>query len=577
MTQAGEENRQLLKRIEQEFDHSGGKLALSKSEFTAFFKLKKEDTTKIIEKLIATGRYSFIKDLDERTEQEVERIQVHPVYARNYWIRSILDRHEANALIEIGALLEFPINSGIRHLEEVVDRHAIRLKLSRQRLTSLPDTIGDFPYLTELKLQDNRLESLPDTIGNLQSLQELYLHHNKLKYIPETIGNLKTLEVLDLAHNALDHLPDSIGSLRSLRILDLDNNQLSSLPDVFSGMKSLRAVRLRHNKGIGHYSLPKTLLRLPYLLKLLVGRENIIESDIDEIIRKKEEREKELHREEQFLHSFEKKFGLDNASIKKKEISVDFFINHVLPEVIVINLTEGDSDEGWYLYIETMAKDNLQEVRSGKKSYTVTFAGIGFNIREMRWDKVDTFVYYIGKYDPDLRFRGFPLRTIENPISHDKVIEDIREEQERVSEGIWFQDMTLKEIKKTESRAFRRGWIETLELTDDFLTEEFHRIEARGYPDYFSRDEIEHILEYLKDTYYSRSHVYEVDVDPPYTRKQSREDFYKGAKYSSEHLTRRIKFDINCLADAKQFLKDIKREKTYLKRPRRSVENVDYK
>ncbi|MGH9718641.1 MAG: hypothetical protein ACRD8O_00380, partial [Bryobacteraceae bacterium] len=57
---------------------------------------------------------------------------------------------------------------------------ATRLDLQAQRLTELPDTIGELGELQHLDLTDNGLLALPDSIGKLAHLQTLTLTNNRL-------------------------------------------------------------------------------------------------------------------------------------------------------------------------------------------------------------------------------------------------------------------------------------------------------------------------------------------------------------------------------------------------------------
>ena len=99
--------------------------------------------------------------------------------------------------------------------------------LGDNKLTILPDTIGNLSQLKLLWLYNNKLNTLPDTIGNLSQLKELYLGDNNLTTLPDTIGNLSQLNILYLDNNNLTTLPDTIGNLSQLTYLSLYNNRLS--------------------------------------------------------------------------------------------------------------------------------------------------------------------------------------------------------------------------------------------------------------------------------------------------------------------------------------------------------------
>jgi len=58
----------------------------------------------------------------------------------------------------------------------------------------------------------------------------LCLSHNKLTELPDEIGELACLERLELGFNELTSLPQSIGQLADLSELNASNNQIFALP-----------------------------------------------------------------------------------------------------------------------------------------------------------------------------------------------------------------------------------------------------------------------------------------------------------------------------------------------------------
>ncbi|MFX1238330.1 MAG: leucine-rich repeat domain-containing protein [Promethearchaeota archaeon] len=168
----------------------------------------------------------------------------------------------------------------IKNLEKVSLLH--ELDLSRNTLTALPDSLGDFKDLQKLQLSVNKLENLPESIGGLVSLHTLNLLGNKLKTLPNSIKNLNKLQHLNLSHNSdlilpeviglLDSLqelhlsgihckvfPESIVNLISLHELEISNNYLYELPTSISKLKNLQRFFLRGN---GLKSLPESLGKL---------------------------------------------------------------------------------------------------------------------------------------------------------------------------------------------------------------------------------------------------------------------------------------------------------------------------
>ena len=147
------------------------------------------------------------------------------------------------------------------------------LDLSRKGLTRLPDDIFDgFTNLKKLYLYYNRLTKLPESIGNLTNLEILWLEHNYLTKLPESIGNLTNLEALRLSYNKLTELPDSIGNLTNLEELDLDYNKLTELPEsIGSNLTNLKWLWLNDNDLT---ELPDSIGNLTNLIQLYLFKNN---------------------------------------------------------------------------------------------------------------------------------------------------------------------------------------------------------------------------------------------------------------------------------------------------------------
>ncbi len=143
----------------------------------------------------------------------------------------------------------------------VKNGHVVTLDLGRNRLTSLPESIGNLTSLTNLDLSRNYLTSLPESIGNLTSLTNLNLFNNCITSLPESIGNLKLLTNLNLLKNILISLPDSIGNLKLLKKLNLYDNSLTSLPESIRNLSSLEELDLIKNPIKTLPNLPIDLLK----------------------------------------------------------------------------------------------------------------------------------------------------------------------------------------------------------------------------------------------------------------------------------------------------------------------------
>jgi len=152
--------------------------------------------------------------------------------------------------------------------------HLQKLFLSKNRLTSLPPSIGRLTSLQKLFLSNNKLTSLPPEIGQLRSLRELFLSNNRLTELPAEIRNLTSLQKLSLSNNRLTSLPPEIGQLRSLRELFLSNNRLTELPAEIENLTSLERLNLGSNRLA---YLPPEIGHLRELTKLSLSNNRLTE------------------------------------------------------------------------------------------------------------------------------------------------------------------------------------------------------------------------------------------------------------------------------------------------------------
>ena len=97
-------------------------------------------------------------------------------------------------------------------------------------INEILDGLTVLPNLQRLDLSNNRLTALPESLGNLSNLKYLFLRHNALTALPSSLGNLSELQYLHLNDNALTALPEepfSVGNLPNLQYLNLSNNTLT--------------------------------------------------------------------------------------------------------------------------------------------------------------------------------------------------------------------------------------------------------------------------------------------------------------------------------------------------------------
>lgn len=151
-----------------------------------------------------------------------------------------------------------------------------RLDLSDNLLRDVSFTQADemwsqLEILADLKLSGNKLTSLPSALVAIPSLTTLDLSRNSLRAIRREVVQLwkgrSRLETLDLHANSLTALPEEIHVLfGTLRRLILHQNHLASLPSRISELIRLEELSLSQNQlsgeSVASYPLPEGLLAI---------------------------------------------------------------------------------------------------------------------------------------------------------------------------------------------------------------------------------------------------------------------------------------------------------------------------
>eukprot|EP00752_Nemacystus_decipiens_P011950 g10596.t1 len=123
----------------------------------------------------------------------------------------------------------------------------VNLKLSQNKLRSLPSSICWCRNLEVLEANDNYLEKLPAKLGDMKALKLLRLDVNCLTELPGSMVHLKKLEELCLTSNFFATFPEFAMKIVSLRKLLLGNNQLKKLPYSIGFLTSLETLQLYNN------------------------------------------------------------------------------------------------------------------------------------------------------------------------------------------------------------------------------------------------------------------------------------------------------------------------------------------
>ena len=119
-------------------------------------------------------------------------------------------------------------------------RNLVKLDLSGNEITSLPDSWQLVDQLSELDLSNNQLDKLPRgfCVGSLAaSLKQLDLSGNKISLLPNYFCNLRELITVNVTRNQLKALPPSIGKLTKLKHFQAADNNIQVLPGSFSRLR----------------------------------------------------------------------------------------------------------------------------------------------------------------------------------------------------------------------------------------------------------------------------------------------------------------------------------------------------
>ena len=146
------------------------------------------------------------------------------------------------------------------------------LDVSNNQLEQLASTeLYKLSKLLSLRLSNNRLMSVPDYFVQFRALRTLNLSSNSLREFPDHLCDLTTLVDLDISFNAISSIP-RIGDLKNLDRLIATNNRIKgTFSQSLKDLVNLREIDLRFN-AIANIDI---MAQLPRLETLLMGHNSV--------------------------------------------------------------------------------------------------------------------------------------------------------------------------------------------------------------------------------------------------------------------------------------------------------------
>jgi hypothetical protein len=105
-----------------------------------------------------------------------------------------------------------------------------RLFFTNNEFEKIPAILASCPKLEMISFKANKLQTVAEHVFPLQT-RWLILTDNKISSLPDSMGDLFRLQKFAFAGNQLQKLPNTMKKCKSLELMRLSANQLTSLPD----------------------------------------------------------------------------------------------------------------------------------------------------------------------------------------------------------------------------------------------------------------------------------------------------------------------------------------------------------
>lgn len=121
------------------------------------------------------------------------------------------------------------------------------LFLTNNHFEKIPAILASCPQLEMISFKSNKLTHVDENVLPLQT-RWLILTDNKITKLPDSMGELARLQKFAFAGNQLQKLPDSMKNCVNLELMRLSANQLTTLPDWLFQLPKLAWLAFSGNK-----------------------------------------------------------------------------------------------------------------------------------------------------------------------------------------------------------------------------------------------------------------------------------------------------------------------------------------
>ena len=128
---------------------------------------------------------------------------------------------------------------------------------NNNQFEEFPEVLADCPSLSMVSFKNNKISTIGESALS-PNIRWLILTNNRLTTLPNSIGQLTQLQKCRLAGNQIQCLPDELANCRRLELIRLSANQLQTLPDwlfnlprltwlAYAGNPCSKSTKAQHN------------------------------------------------------------------------------------------------------------------------------------------------------------------------------------------------------------------------------------------------------------------------------------------------------------------------------------------